>query len=494
MIRAKVEEEYDMLNRKTQWVTLLLTSCLAGIAAIVLLYCAANLGGPVAQADAVSLSEPPDRREAIPVIQASGQYTVYLPLVLRCFNTNWSSPFGTETHDFSSTLLTQGRNAGLRWLRVGLKWKDVETSKGVYNWSTSDTKIDNAVNAGFTPIVYIWKTPGWAVAESDPYYCHPPDNLDDFEDFLTALVNRYKDRVQYWEIYNEEDGHDWGSIGCMGDDVPGYVALLKRGYETIKANDPSAQVLIGGLAMLGEDATNQDFLKDVLDNGGGPYFDIVSFHFYNGQETADYACFGTLCGIRGKAAIIRNWLAAYPQYAAKPLMLTEIAYRCGADGICDSSELERQADHVAIYNVRGMAAGLDSIIWYTLEGPGFYGSSLFNTDGTPKPAYNAYQTLSAELDRAEYEHQMTTAETGYADVEGHQFTFGCSGTKWVLWCTGSEPRMVSFSTSLSPSATFRVVDMYGQNEQILADGDDGTVDNKVTISIGQSPVYVSTRP
>jgi len=480
-----------MPKRKSLLIPLLISF---PVVIVFLFYWAGGPGDVTAQAEIALPLDRSGRQEAVPVIQASDPYTVYLPITLKCFDAGWISPFGTETHDYSTTMLGQGSNAGLKWLRVGLAWKDIETSKGVYNWSTYDTRIDNALQAGFTPIVYIWKTPGWAVAGPDPYYCHPPDNLDDFGDFLTTLVNRYKDRVQYWEIYNEEDGHDWGSIGCMGDDVPGYVALLKRGYETIKANDPSAQVLIGGLAMLGEDATNQDFLKDVLDHGGGPYFDIVSFHFYNGQETADYACFGTLCGLRGKAAIIRNWLAAYPQYADKPLMLTEIAYRCGTDGVCDTTELERQAYHVVIYNVRSLATDLDSVIWFTLEGPGFYGSSLFNTDGTPKPAYNAYQTLSVELGGVEYERQMTTAETGYADVEGHQFTFGCSGTKWVLWCTGSEPRMVSFSTSLSPSATFRVVDVYGQNEQILADGDDGTVDNKVTISIGQSPVYVSTRP
>jgi len=176
-------------------------------------------------------------------------------------------------------------------------------------------------------------------------------------------------------------------------------------------------------------------------------------------------------------------------------MLTEFAHRCGSDGICDSAELQSQADYVPIYHLHSMAADVEAVIWFTLNYPGFYGSSLLDGDGNAKPAYTAYKAMTQELHMYSYRRRMSTSETGgFSDVEGHYLSIGDSVHCWVLWCTGSSPREVGFSTSLSPSGQFRVVDVYGQNEQILADGDDGVIDGKVTIQIGQSPKYVKNAP
>jgi hypothetical protein len=325
--------------------------------------------------------------------------------------------------------------------------------------------------------------------------------MDDVEDFVTKLVGRYKVapyNVRYWEIYNEPDGHADGYIGCMGDDPDSYVQVLQTAYQAIKAVDPGAIVLIGGLAMLDTESTNVDFLEEVMDAGGGAYFDVVSFHSYSELYFAEFTWEdtpeGLLKGLQGKAAKIRKVLANYPGHESKPLMLTEIAKRClPPGGPCDALALEAQSNYVVYDNVRGMAADLDAVIWYTLDYPGFYHSSLLDSSTEGKPAYDAYLTLTSELHQARFDRKMTDSETGDERVEGHVFLLrGGSHEKRVMWTLEeSTTILVSFAVSSLPSGQLRVVDKYSQERILGDDSDDGTAgDGLVTVAVTQSPVFV----
>ena len=70
-----------------------------------------------------------------------------------------------------------------------------------------------------------------------------------------------------------------------------YAALLTAAYPAIKAANPQAKVVFGGIAY--DWFTDADpvtpanngpfvraFFEDVLKNGGGGYFDVMNFHFY----------------------------------------------------------------------------------------------------------------------------------------------------------------------------------------------------------------------
>jgi len=421
--------------------------------------------------------------------------TVYLPAVFKGHDTTWVSPFGTETSKYD--ILSKATDAGMKWLRVSLSWKDVEPTNDTFVWTTYDSRLSKVAEASLKPIVYIWKTPSWAVSGQDNYHCRPPDNLDNLEDFFTELVGRYKDapyNVRYWEIYNEPDGHADGYIGCMGDEPDSYVQVLQTAYQAIKAVDPGATVLIGGLAMLDENGTNVNFLQDVMDLGGGAYFDVLSFHAYSEQYYADYTHEGTLKGLRGKAAKIRNVLANYPGHESKPLMLTEIAERCTPDEEpCNSEDWEEQSNYVVYENARGMATDLDAIIWFTLNYSGFQNSSLLDGSGEAKPAYDACLTLIDELHQARFEREMTASETEDERVEGYVFSLrGGTHEKRVMWTLEETTTVpVSFPVSSLPSGLLRVVDKYGQ-ERITGDNNDDGTDNDglVTVNVTQSPVYV----
>jgi hypothetical protein len=396
----------------------------------------------------------------------------------------------------------------MSWLRVSMSWKELEpqdVSPGEqdgYNWSPYDRRLLKAAEAQLIPIVYIWKTPPWAVPDpaQDSHHCRPPRDMQFLHDLLSDVVERYHKPpygVKHWEIYNEPEGHADGFIGCMGDDVNAYVEVLRTAHSAIKAVDPEAKILIGGLAMLDEPAANPRFLEQVMALGGGDYFDIVSFHVYSEQYNAPYTWFetpqGRLRGLRGKVAIIRNVLAAYPEHAHKPLMLTEVAKRCfPREELCDPFELEEQSRYVVYENIRGMADDLKAIIWFTLEHAGFYHSGLMGENQEPKPAYYAYVTLGHEMYGSRFERALTVEETGDARVEGYIFTLPAGQRKWVLWMLEDVSLQIHFPASLEH---LRVVDKYG-SETILTDDQDHNTqgDNLISVQISREPLYIETLP
>jgi len=71
----------------------------------------------------------------------------------------------------------------------------------------------------------------------------PAKQLADWQEYVRQVVVRYHKDVQYWEIWNEENGEDFYKP------VPNaaeYVGILKATGSTIRRIDPKAKVVLGG--------------------------------------------------------------------------------------------------------------------------------------------------------------------------------------------------------------------------------------------------------
>ena len=77
-------------------------------------------------------------------------------------------------------------------------------------------------------------------------------NPQDFADFIGFMANRYKGKVQAYEIWNEEN-YAVETGGNLNHDDPGgaYLPILKAGYQTLKASDPNITVVFGGMTPTG---------------------------------------------------------------------------------------------------------------------------------------------------------------------------------------------------------------------------------------------------
>jgi hypothetical protein len=341
--------------------------------------------------------------------------------------------------------------------------------------------------------------PSWAAQYSaGPIY---PEHMDDFLEFVGALVERYDGDgvddaagspvVNHWEFYNEVDN---GSVllaeagyGYWGHNGAGYADLLRQAWPVIKAASPQARVLNGGLAYERFEETEggpyvRQFLDDFLAAGGGDYIDVFNFHFYPSFAQV-WAPYGR--DVIGKTTYLRNLLAGYGVY--KPVACTELGTHSDPSR---GGSYESQSRYVVQGFVRSMSTDLDIVIWFVLrditEGfPYLYG--LLDDSYGPKPAYYAFDTLTTHLTGARYERTLTVQETGADAIEGYVMVQDAQ-TIYVVW-TNDE---ATYSLDV-PADSVERVDKFGSADIVL-DSYDGSVDGVVTLDVGPSPMYLRFEP
>jgi len=141
------------------------------------------------------------------------------------------------------------KKATLRGIRLWdsqVKWSQVEISKGNYNWAVFDGYID-AAQANQLDVLYTFgSTPAFAsTTVKPPVGCLPPSDFScavpkeqDWKDYVTAVVKRYKNRIQFYECWNEPDYK-----GFWSGTQTTLALYCKDAAEIIRANDPAATIL-----------------------------------------------------------------------------------------------------------------------------------------------------------------------------------------------------------------------------------------------------------
>jgi hypothetical protein len=401
----------------------------------------------------------------------------------------------------NATLSSQLSGMGARWVRMPLNWAAIEpanTTPENYAWPASfERELLRLRGQGVSFVLTLVGNPAWAAT----YPMGPVDQVDvgELVEFMEAVVARYGAPpydVKYWELYNEPDnGREYpaelGDVGIFGNQPQAYVDLLQAVYQPIKAVDPEAQIVFGGIAY---DAFDdpwggpfvRTFLDGVLANGGGDYFDVMNFHYYL-AFAADWAPYGI--DILGKYNYLRDKLASYDVY--KPFICTETSM--WSDAANDGSD-ELQSRYVSQVFARSMSAGFRFTIWFRFVDDDellTHKWGLLNPYYDPKPAYRAYQTLARQLGGAAYVRTWPPAETGSDVLEVYEFgpgpgmTWPDGTTRVVLAWTNDEGE----HTLVIQAGMLVLVDKYGL-EQPVQDGDDGQVDGWIRLSIGPSPVYL----
>jgi len=405
--------------------------------------------------------------------------------------------------------------SGANWVRNnGLIWPKIEPNEGDRNWKAVEeleTGLVNAAENGLQVILVVFGTPEWAV-KSPGNSCGAvrPDKLGAYADFLHDAVLRYSAppfNVKFWELGNEPDidpslvTPDW-RFGCWGEAGEAfyggeyYADMLRAVYPQIKKADGDAQVLVGGLLLdcdpmnpplvsadTGEtkDCTPSLFLEGILKNGGGEYFDGVSFHaydYYRGLDKYENYNWSSKSDLNGpvlskKTDFIRDVLAEYG-YEEKPIFNTESGLLCGKHGQepeCLTNEFElTKANYAVKANTTAYAISLESYIWYSLLG--WRGSGLASETFEPFPVYYA---LTYNISRLEGSAFIGELED-YPGVKGYQFEQN-GRLFWIVWSQDGSNHTIQLTEE--PSVIFGV---YGSELPLTKN-----------LVVNQSPVYVEWR-
>jgi polysaccharide biosynthesis protein PslG len=170
--------------------------------------------------------------------------------------------------------------AGLSWARISIPWRSVEPScKNCYDWSDVDRVVGAAAIRGIRIIARLDRPPAWA--QTIPVDNGPPDNPQDFVDFVSNLIARYGSAgIPVLEIWNEVNlSREWGYAPIDRRQPAQYVHLLKEVYPSAKAIDPNITILSAGLSPTGvADGTAMPddwYLQRMYDAGLAYYTDGI---------------------------------------------------------------------------------------------------------------------------------------------------------------------------------------------------------------------------
>ncbi|MFA7283620.1 MAG: beta-galactosidase [Candidatus Omnitrophota bacterium] len=183
------------------------------------------------------------------------------------------------------------RSAGAGWVRLDFLWEDIEPSEGSFNFEKYDNIVRLLTEQGICVLGILNYSTDWA-SSCGKWNCSPKDNRV-FLNYASQVIRRYKDRVKYWELWNEPDSAVYWN---PQDGLKSYCALLKEVYREAKRIDPHCKILNGGLAN-GISSVNR-----LYEAGAGGYFDILNLHFFQNP-------------LEGKNSI--KAVAAYPKLAYK---------------------------------------------------------------------------------------------------------------------------------------------------------------------------------
>jgi hypothetical protein len=248
--------------------------CVLGGAALAALGGVVALGGQAGR---------PAHRGPLPGLQALGVVTP------RSSPEIAGSYWGIQAGSLDPAVLDAAAAIGVKWTRLQASWPAIERERGRFDWAQTDAAFDAAIGRGITPFVSLGGGNGLytpVLKMDDPKQAEvygerpaPPTHSDEamtaWLRFVRATVERYRDRIVYWEVWNEPNHRAyWGAP----PDAAEYGRLLKETATVIKEASPRARVVAGAMAGM-----NAAFADGFLAGGNAALVDIVSYHQYEGE-------------------------------------------------------------------------------------------------------------------------------------------------------------------------------------------------------------------
>lgn len=299
-------------------------------------------------------------------------------------------------------------------------WSGIEPSDGVYSWTKLDSIVDACVANGVEliltmPISSSWNLPvGTVCPYSAPWgstigCTHFPSTNDAvIASFYQTVAARYVGRVRYFEVWNEPDfGSFWK--GSLNPSAQEYITFLRRAYNSIKAGNPNAQVLNGGLAFpeglstgLQDLGFTGQWLDEFFRHGGGNFLDIFNVHIYPAfatfQATLDRAVQKMQqYDVRHKKIWVTETSTTGAYFDSTP------GGYSGNQALIDAEEYQKALWLVKNYTYFFSRTDTESIVWHTLRNPGpdvsvnEFQFGLMRYDATVLPAYMAHQVWSNKM-------------------------------------------------------------------------------------------------
>lgn len=184
------------------------------------------------------------------------------------------------------------RAMGVGTVRILVPWVALQKARGgPYDWTLIDRMVSALAEQKMSILATLNSTPQWAVAKDMPALSGPPATPAEYGAFAAAVAERYRGRISAYEIWNEPNA---AMFFAPGPDPAKFVGMLKAAYPAIKAADPAAVVVTGGLGAIVDHAqvtmNAVKFLRGMYAAGAKNFFDGFGYHPY--QYTTKFSVGG----------------------------------------------------------------------------------------------------------------------------------------------------------------------------------------------------------
>jgi hypothetical protein len=242
----------------------------------------------------------------------------------------------------------------------------------------------------------------------------------EFESFVNTVVNRYKNDIKAWEIFNEIDNTLSASE---------YKPFLEKAYNKIRAIQSDGKIIASGLTGRKEAI---EYWKAIYDAGGGSYFDALGIHPYrtNAPEVKEFNNGSMIDSINQAVTVIND------RGGGKKIWVTEFGWKSGSVGETTQGN----------YLARGLAlaasiAEVEAIIPYRLwdDTDGSFG--ILKTDYSKKSSFETMKTAISNLQgKAFSERVSATEQKKIDDFDGGVSSWKKDGVGYTLDLSGATGR------------------------------------------------------
>jgi hypothetical protein len=323
--------------------------------------------------------------------------------------------------------LEMAQEAHLGWVKQQFAWEEIEpVEKGEYfdertrrsSWEKYDRIVDLCEEYSLQIVARLDRPPDWT-REDNTYKERPPDDFEDYGDFVYAFVDRYRGRIRYVQIWNEPNIFpEWGNRPV---DPEAYVSLLRVAYERAKQADPNVYVLSAPLAItLGQEhpepgkwiSMNEiDYLEEMYKAGAKDYFDILSANAFGLGSPPEESAQPRVLNFQ-RVVFLREVMEQYED-ADKPVWFNEYGWNASPEDFAEEQLIwqrvseEAQAQYttggIEYAQERWPWAGVFNI-WYfrqvgniTPDRSDYY-FRMVDVDFTPRLVYYAVEQAAQVLE------------------------------------------------------------------------------------------------
>jgi hypothetical protein len=231
---------------------------------------------------------------------------------------------------------------GAVWLLNTFYWGSIENEKGVFDFSWYDDFVNTAKENGKKVIaVMAYETP-WLFPEGRGKRYISSENIPHFLNFLEVTVDRYRGKVDAWQIWNEPNWIFW-----RGSDRD-FFELTRLSAIRIRETDPDAYIIGGAFWR-----TPKGFIRGMHRAGAMENLDALSFHPYATNP-------------RGAMRLFDDFLKIISEINfSGDIWITEVGFP--TSGWYPSSVSMENLPSYVIKTIVGSAArGARTLLWYSL--------------------------------------------------------------------------------------------------------------------------------